>query len=126
MKAALPHVRHVQMNAQAVRNIVTENPAWNSAKNYAGHVQMPAANAQTNAIHKLCSSVPMPAAGVQKNVKSTTMSIVRNAQKNAVSVKQNAQRWQRNFSRTGCRLLKPVACLIFCFIIYNCCGVMLR
>ncbi len=97
MKAALPHVRPVQMNAQAVRNIVTENLAWNSAKNYAGHVQMPAANAQTNAMHRLCRSVPMPAAGAQKNVKSTTMSIVRNAQKNAVSAKQNAERLRLKF-----------------------------
>lgn len=96
MKAVFPPVSHVRTNVQAVRNIVTENRAWNSAKNYAGNVQMPAANAQTNAMHKLCSSVPMPAAGVPKNVKSTTMSIARNVQMNAVSVKQNAQRWQRN------------------------------
>ncbi len=106
MKAALPHVMHVQTNAQAVRNIVTENPAWNNAKNYAGNVSMRAVNVQTNAgrgtvIHKLCSSVPMPAAGVQKNVKSTTMSIVKNALRNAVSVKQNAQRWQLNLLLTG-------------------------
>ena len=97
MKAALPHVKHAQTNAQAVLNIAMENPAWNNAKNCAGNVRMPAANVLMNAglvmpLRKLCSSVLIPAAGVPKNAKSTTMSIVRNAQKNAVSVKRNAER----------------------------------
>ena len=103
MKAVLPHVRHVQKPVTPVQNIATVNRAWNNAKHYAGNVRMPAVNAQTSAgrvmlQHRPCSSVPMPAAVVQKNAKSTTMSIVRNAQKNVVSAKQNAERWQPDFN----------------------------
>ena len=59
---------------------------------------MPAVNVQQIAMLKRCSSMPMPAAVVQKNAKGTTMSIVKNAQKNAVSAKQNAEKWLLNFN----------------------------
>ncbi len=38
------------------------------------------------------STVPMPAVPVLKSVKSTTMKRAKNAQKNAESVKRNAER----------------------------------
>jgi hypothetical protein len=81
-----------------VRNIVTENPAWNSAKHCVGNALMPAVNVQQIVMLKRCSSVQIHVAAVPKNAKSTTMSIVKNAQKNAVSVKQNAGRWQPDFN----------------------------
>ncbi len=98
MKAALLHVRHVQKHVTIALNTAKEILVWNSAKNCAGNVQMPAANVRMNAeaaaqMHSLCNNVQMPVKPVQMNAKSTTMTTVSVVLKSAGSAKQNAERW---------------------------------
>jgi hypothetical protein len=95
--------KHVQQYVNNAQKIVKEIREWNNAKAYAEPVLMPVANVQRNAgtwavmhlnQHK---NALMPAVPVLKSVKSTTMKRAKNAQKNAESVKRNAERLRLEF-----------------------------
>ncbi len=49
MKAALPHVKHVQKHVLPVQTNARGSREWNNAKNCAGLALMLAANVQKNA-----------------------------------------------------------------------------
>ena len=96
-------VRHVQKYATPAPQIAKENQAWNNVKSYAWLVLMHVTSVPQHAevwiviLHNQPTNVPKPAVHVPKNVKSIhTWSLVKNAQKNAESVKQNVKSVRQN------------------------------
>ncbi len=108
MKAALPHVRHVQKSVTSVQTNVRDSREWNYAKNCAGLALMLAANVQKNAGMVVVSqhnNVRMPVAPVRRNAKNIRMNIVSVVQRSAGNVKQNVERLLLNFLFSSCYIL---------------------
>ena len=96
-------VRHVQKYATPAPQIAKENQEWNNVKSYAWLVLMHVISVPQHAevwiviLHNQPTNVPKPAVHVPKNVKSIhTWSLVKNAPKNAESVKQNVKSVRQN------------------------------
>ena len=103
-------VWHVPKHVTPAPQIAKENQAWNNVKSYAWLVLMHVTSVpqlaevwrlilqnQPNNVLKPVVNVLKPAVHVPKNVKSIhTWSLVKNAEKNAESVKQNVKSVRQN------------------------------
>ena len=91
-------VWHVQKYATPALQNAMENQVWKNVKSYAWLVLMHVISVPQHAevwiviLQNQLTNVPKPAVHVPKSVKSIhTWSLVKNAQKNAESVKQNVE-----------------------------------